>query len=158
MTSVTCLSTSEADTMALARRLAARLCPGTVVALSGELGAGKTCFVRGLAEGLGLPARSVSSPTFVIVHEYGSRLIHIDAYRLSGPDDLESIGWEEMLDRARAVIALEWPTRISEALPAARVEVRIAHGEHDVRKITIEAVGGCNLDLQGLCSGADVLG
>lgn len=158
MNSVTCHSTGEADTMALARRLAVRLAPGTVVALSGELGAGKTCFVRGLAEGLGLPARSVSSPTFVIVHEYDSRLIHIDAYRLSGPDDLESIGWEEMLDRARAVIALEWPERIAGALPAARIDVRIAHGAQDARQITLEAVGGFALDLGGLCSGADALG
>ncbi len=126
-------STSEQQTLDLAAALAQRLIPGDIIGLEGPLGSGKTCFVRGLARGLGIDPAQVSSPTFVIVHEYEARLYHLDAYRLQGgtPEELESIGWTELLLAAArrdgesggaakaggAVIAIEWPSRIGLALP-----------------------------------------
>src|SRR5215470_1342936 len=112
---------SEDDTAAVARDLAASLTPGDVLLLSGNLGAGKTAFVRGLAEGLGVGADEVSSPTFTLVHEYrGGRLTlyHVDLYRLerAATDDL---GLDEM-GVADGVLAIEWPDRLTHRLPGAR--------------------------------------
>ena len=94
------ISASERETENIGARFAARLPGGTVVAMYGELGAGKTAFVRGMARGMGLDCR-VSSPTFTIVNEYlGAReLIHFDMYRLSDADELFDIGWEDYLNR-----------------------------------------------------------
>ncbi len=129
-------SESPEDTFAIGRALGARCESGDVIALDGELGAGKTQFVRGLAEGMGLDPRQVSSPTFVFVHEYtrsdaadanGPVLAHLDAYRLDGPEQLASIGWgDELL--AGAVVAVEWAERIDAALGPDRLHVRIDHG------------------------------
>ena len=94
-------STSEGETEAIGRDLAARLAPGAVVAFTGDLGAGKTAFVRGMAQGLGISQR-VTSPTFTIVNEYeGGRLplFHFDMYRLRDAEDLFDIGWEDFLAR-----------------------------------------------------------
>jgi tRNA threonylcarbamoyl adenosine modification protein YjeE len=149
-------SESEAQTMAIARTIAGELRGGQVIALEGPLGSGKTCFVRGLAAGLGLDSKSVSSPTFVICQEYDRPrsadrrdsqamlipLVHIDAYRLSGPEDLETIGWSEMLEARDTVIAVEWPSRIAAALPTDRIEVTFEHtGEHS-RLLTISGLAG----------------
>lgn len=126
----------------MAAALASQLQPGDIVALHGPLGAGKTCFVRGLARGLGLNPKAVSSPTFVICQEYERdhrvRLAHIDAYRLAGPDDLDSIGWDELLESPNTIIAIEWPERVERAIPIhTRIDVTIRHaGEHE-REITI---------------------
>lgn len=146
-------SHSADETMGIAAELAATLRGGAFIALHGDLGAGKTCFVRGLARGLGIDPRAVSSPTFVIMHEYESAatdeprvLIHVDAYRLNGVVELEGIGWEELLDRRDAVIALEWPERIGDALPPDRLDVWIEHRRGDDRCIRIEAVGAAALD------------
>ena len=95
------ISNSPAETEALGEALAARLTAGTVVAFTGDLGAGKTAFTRGLARGLGVPDR-VTSPTFTIVNEYeGGRLplFHFDMYRLGSSDELFDIGWEDYLAR-----------------------------------------------------------
>lgn len=147
------LSHSADETMRIAADLAQRLCGGALIALRGDLGAGKTCFVRGLARGLGIDPRGVSSPTFVIMHEYESALrdgprvlIHIDAYRLHGGGELDAIGWDELLERRDAIIALEWPERVSEALPADRIDVTIEHRGGEDRFIRIEAVGAAALD------------
>lgn len=107
--------------MAAARQLAATLSAGDVLLLSGELGAGKTAFVRGLASGLGISEEDVSSPTFTLVHEYrGGRLMlyHVDLYRLdrAATDDL---GLDEM-GVADGVLAIEWPDRLTHTLPGAR--------------------------------------
>ena len=107
--------------MAVARQLAASLSEGDVLLLSGELGAGKTAFVRGLAQGLGIDEDDVSSPTFTLVHEYrGGRLTlyHVDLYRLdrAATDDL---GLDEM-GVADGVLAIEWPDRLTHTLPGAR--------------------------------------
>ena len=131
-------SASEADTIAIAARLAAALEPGAVLLLSGDLGAGKTAFVRGVAAGLGLESDAVTSPTFTLVHEYrGGRLplIHVDLYRLDSAD-LDEIGLDGEL-AGRGVVAIEWPERLSRAVPGAlKVEIRDEGG--DRRSIRIQ--------------------
>ena len=138
-------SSSPEDTERIAQALAARLVPGMVVALEGDLGAGKTCFVRGLARGLGADADAVSSPTFVLEHRYpatvgGTPLVHIDAYRIRSQADLESIGWDELLAAGDAVVVVEWPSRIAGAMPESVLSVRLRHLGEDRREIEIEAV------------------
>lgn len=110
------ISNSPTETEALGEALAARLTAGTVVAFTGDLGAGKTAFTRGLARGLGVPDR-VTSPTFTIVNEYGGRLplFHFDMYRLGSSDELFDIGWEDYLARG-GVCAVEWSEIVSDAL------------------------------------------
>lgn len=137
MTAETLTSRSEAETRAHAARLAAALAPGAVLLLSGDLGAGKTAFVKGLAEGLGIDADEVTSPTFTLVHQYrGGRLplVHVDLYRLDSAD-LDEIGMDPDL-AARGVVAVEWAERLSRALPGART-VRIEDEGDDRRKIHI---------------------
>ena len=118
---------SEDETATVARELAALVQAGDVIVLSGNLGAGKTAFVRGLAAGLGIDPEDVSSPTFTLVHEYrGGRLTlyHADLYRLDRVAT-EDLGLEEM-GVADGVLAIEWPDRLSHALPGAyRVEIQI---------------------------------
>jgi tRNA threonylcarbamoyladenosine biosynthesis protein TsaE len=114
------LTESEEQTAAVARDLGVRLQPGDVLLLSGELGAGKTAFVRGLAEGLGLDPGEVSSPTFTLVHEYrGGRLTlyHADLYRLDRTA-AEELGLEEVGVR-NGVLAIEWPDRLTHPIAGA---------------------------------------
>ena len=131
-------STSEAETRAIAAALTPSLMPGAVILLSGDLGAGKTAFVRGLAEGLGLDADEVTSPTFTLVHEYrGGRLplIHVDLYRLDRAE-LDEIGLDQDL-AAHGVIAVEWAERLARGIVEA-VAVRIVDAGGDRRTITID--------------------
>ena len=133
------LTRSEDETVAFAREFAARLRPGDVVLVSGNLGAGKTAFVRGLAAGLGIDPDEVSSPTFTIVHEYRGRgltLYHVDLYRLDSAAT-DELGLEE-LGVADGVLAIEWPGRLSHALPAA-VPVHIDIVDDSTRRITVGA-------------------
>lgn len=105
-------------TWRVAARVAAMLPEGGVLALQGELGAGKTTFVQGLARALGI-RRPVTSPTFTLVSEYtgGARpLVHMDLYRLRNPDDLLAIGFQDYLDRG-SLVAIEWPERAGDLLP-----------------------------------------
>jgi tRNA threonylcarbamoyladenosine biosynthesis protein TsaE len=144
---------SAAETQHMAAGLAGVLRAGDVVSIEGELGAGKTCFVRGLAQGLGINPASVSSPTFVIAHEYDGpriRLTHIDAYRIASADDLETIGWSEMLAARDAVIAVEWPSRIASSLPGGRIDVAIDVVSESERLIRISAQRAFNDKLQGI--------
>lgn len=143
-------SDSPDQTLALGAALGRRLQSGDLLALEGPLGSGKTCLVRGIAGGLGLDSGSVSSPTFIICQEYSKpdrdlksdpsiTLVHIDAYRLNGPDELETIGWSELIAAPNTIIAVEWPSRIEAALPAERIRIDLAHlGEHS-RSIVISA-------------------
>ena len=111
---------SPDETIELGRRLGRLLGPGYVVALTGELGAGKTCLTKGIALGLGVAdARAVRSPTFVLISEYRGRLTlyHVDAYRLHGPADFEALGATEILTSG-AVTVIEWADRVEGALPA----------------------------------------
>jgi tRNA threonylcarbamoyladenosine biosynthesis protein TsaE len=131
-------STSEAETRAIAAALTPSLMPGAVILLSGDLGAGKTAFVRGLAQGLGLDADEVTSPTFTLVHEYrGGRLplIHVDLYRLDRAE-LDEIGLDQDL-AASGITAVEWAERLTRSMVQA-VAVRIADAGGDRRTITIE--------------------
>jgi tRNA threonylcarbamoyladenosine biosynthesis protein TsaE len=129
-------SSSEEETRAIAARLARNLRPGSVLLLSGDLGAGKTAFVRGLAEGLGLSADEVTSPTFTLVHEYrGGRLplVHVDLYRLDSAD-LAEIGLDDDL-AAAGVVAVEWPERLGRPVPGAiRISIEDAGGDTRVIK------------------------
>ena len=128
---------SEAETTALARRLAAKLSAGNVVLLHGDLGAGKTAFVRGLAEGLGVPPEDVSSPTFTLIQEYrGGRvaLFHVDLYRLDDPREIEDLGLDEI--GRDGVLAIEWAEKLPRA-PAGAVSVSFEHGEGDTRTIQV---------------------
>jgi len=138
---------SEADTMRLAEVVAAELRGGDVLALVGPLGSGKTRFVKGLVRGLKLMDETVSSPTYLICHEYrpatppgdgpSLSLAHIDAYRLSSEDDLESIGWDELLAQDDLVLAVEWADRIENALPEHCVRIEFEHAGERARRITV---------------------
>ena len=128
------VSHSEEETTAVARHLAAGLTAGTVLLLSGDLGAGKTAFVRGLAQGLGVDPEEVSSPTFTLVHEYrGGRLtlFHADLYRLERVDT-DDLGLQDA-DVAAGVLAVEWPERLACPIAGATsISIEIA-GENERR-------------------------
>ena len=134
---------NESETEALGARLAEKLPGGSVVAMYGDLGAGKTAFVRGMARGMGLSCR-VSSPTFTIVNEYlGEReLIHFDMYRIGGADELFDIGWEDYLGRG-AVCAVEWSENVEDAFFGDEIRVTIEKLGDTRRKITIEEGAAC---------------
>ena len=130
------VSNSEGETEQMGLRLGEKLTPGAVVAFTGDLGAGKTAFTRGLARGLGVAGR-VTSPTFNIVHEYeGGRLplFHFDMYRLSSADELFDIGWEDYLARG-GVCAVEWSENIDEALDDRTIRVDIRRGDRDSQRV-----------------------
>jgi tRNA threonylcarbamoyladenosine biosynthesis protein TsaE len=127
---------SEEETAEAGRRLAARLHTGAVVLLSGDLGAGKTAFVRGLAAGLGIDPDEVSSPTFTLVQEYrGGRLplYHVDLYRLQAAE-VDDLGLDELT--VDGVMAIEWPDRLPRT-PGSTLLVRIKHGEGTTRTLEI---------------------
>lgn len=129
---------SPEETEKLGAALAQRLQPGTIIAYTGDLGAGKTAFTRGLAKGLGY-TQPVTSPTYTIVNEYlGGRLplFHFDMYRLASSDDLWDIGWEDYLERG-GVCAVEWSENVADAMEDA-IRVDIAKLSDDTREITIE--------------------
>ena len=135
-------SNSEQETRDIASALARDLAMGSVLLLSGDLGAGKTAFVRGLAEGLGIDPGDVTSPTFTLVHEYrGGRLplIHVDLYRLDRTD-LDEIGLDQDL-AATGIVAIEWSERLSRSIPGAIV-ISIADRGDDRRDITITPIAG----------------
>jgi len=112
--------------------------PG-VLALHGDLGAGKTRLVRGLARGLGLDRDAISSPTFVVHVEHlgsGVALSHLDAYRIAGDEELESIGFDELLEDEHRFVAIEWPERI-DRLPSGRIDLRLDHRGPASRAISV---------------------
>ena len=125
---------SAQETEAAARTFAAQLRPGAFLAMYGDLGAGKTCFSRGLAAGLGC-ADPVSSPTFAIVHDYrGPKpLCHFDMYRIDA-DGLEDTGFYEYLDSGR-IIACEWCENIEDAIPSDAVRIHIEYGQAENERI-----------------------
>jgi tRNA threonylcarbamoyladenosine biosynthesis protein TsaE len=133
-------SHSESDTRSIAKALSERVTAGTAILLCGDLGAGKTAFVKGLAEGLGLSSDDVTSPTFTLVHEYrGGRLplIHVDLYRLERAD-LDDLGMDAQL-ADEGVLAIEWAERLTRPLPAA-LSVLITDAGDDEREIVITIV------------------
>ena len=134
----TFLTNSPRETEAVGAALGKILPPGTILAYRGDLGAGKTAFTRGLAQGLGC-TDLVTSPTYTIVNEYLSGrlpLFHFDMYRLHSSDDLWDIGWEDYLDRC-GICAVEWSENVEDALEGA-VSVTIEKTGEESRRITIE--------------------
>lgn len=137
---LTVVSQSPEETQALARRLAARLGPGDVVACYGELGSGKTCFIQGLAEGLGVEG-PVTSPTFILIGEYQGRLpvYHIDLYRLDSFEEILALGVEECL-YGRGVTLIEWAEKLEPLLPPHAIRVRLQGLGEEPREIRLEGV------------------
>ncbi len=136
------ITNSPTETEAAGAALAQKLGPGAVIAFTGDLGAGKTAFTRGLARGLGVEER-ITSPTFTIVNEYeGGRLplFHFDMYRLGSADELFDIGWEDYLARG-GVCAVEWSENIDDALEEDAIRVDIRRGANDDQRI-ITITGG----------------
>jgi tRNA threonylcarbamoyladenosine biosynthesis protein TsaE len=128
---------AESETTAVGRDLARTLTAGSVVLLHGDLGAGKTAFVRGMAEGLGAEPEDVSSPTFTLMQEYrGGRatLVHVDLYRLDDPREIDDLGLEEI--GAGSVLAIEWAEKLPR-LPPRAIDVTIEHGGGDTRSIVL---------------------
>jgi tRNA threonylcarbamoyladenosine biosynthesis protein TsaE len=136
------VSHSSLHTERLGERMAAHAQAGDVIALWGELGAGKTVLARGIAIGLGLDEESVTSPTFIILHEhFGGRLplYHLDLYRIAH-EQLGSTGWEEALESS-GVTVIEWPDRAGADLPPDRVDVRLEHVAETKRRVSVEPTG-----------------
>ena len=132
---------SAEATEGLAFKLGEMLVRGSFVCLRGELGAGKTTFVRGLARGLGVTDEYITSPSFALINEYSGRqtFYHADLYRLSGPDELYETGFLEL--PGEGVAAVEWPERADGHLPADRLEIYIEYSGDTERKLTFSAHG-----------------
>jgi tRNA threonylcarbamoyladenosine biosynthesis protein TsaE len=146
--SIDLVSHSSLHTERIGERLARLAQPGDVLALWGELGAGKTQLTKGVAAGLGLDGGDVSSPTFVILHEhYGGRipLFHLDLYRLEG-QDLGTTGWEETLEGG-GITVIEWPDRASAGLPLDRVDVQLEHIADTKRRVVLSSTGPRSAEL-----------
>ncbi|WP_447969152.1 tRNA (adenosine(37)-N6)-threonylcarbamoyltransferase complex ATPase subunit type 1 TsaE [Nitrospira sp. M1] len=135
-------------TESLGQRLGQHLTGGEVIALRGELGAGKTVFVRGLASGIQVDTALVSSPTFTLIHEYHGRLqlIHADLYRLEHPHELAGIGIQEYMDSS-SVVVIEWAERMEDDLPTDHLEILLEHQQRSIRKATVRATGTKSRDL-----------
>ena len=132
----------ESQTHRLGVLLGQCLQPGTVVALSGNLGAGKTRFVRAAAHGLGVTSATVNSPTFVLIHEYQGRVpvYHFDTYRLKDIDEFHELGADEYM-HGDGVCFIEWAERVAEALPRDRLEISIRTLGETVRSFDFQALG-----------------
>jgi len=139
---ITTHTTSVQQTMNVGRAVGRVSRAGDVIALSGQLGAGKTQFVRGLATQRGADGRAVSSPTFVIMQEYEADppVLHIDAYRIESLDEVETLGWTAEL-RAASISVIEWAERIIEELPDDRLEIEIEHLDPTQRRLTLTPHG-----------------
>ena len=145
---------NEAATADLARRLAPTLKPGDIVALHGDLGAGKTSFARALIRALSGTdgaEREVPSPTFTLVQSYDTpagRVHHFDLYRIQSPDELAEIGWDEAL--ADGIVLVEWPERAGNLLPGRRLEIALAFGAGaETRRAALLPEGGWMADHPG---------
>ena len=138
---MTITTRSEEETVKAGEGFGERLRPGDVIAFTGELGAGKTAFIRGIARGMKLDSR-VSSPTFTIVNEYLGEvpLFHFDMYRLGDADELFEIGWEDYMERG-GVCAVEWSENVAGAFPPDTIYVDIAKNGETERVITITQPG-----------------
>jgi tRNA threonylcarbamoyladenosine biosynthesis protein TsaE len=130
------------DTLAIARSLGAALRPGDVVAITGDLGAGKTLFCKGVGEALGIPPERIVSPTFTIVTEHAGTipLTHIDVYRLSCAREADEIGMRELLS-GDGVCLVEWAEKIAEILPTDCIQVTFTISDDDRREIAVAAPG-----------------
>ena len=134
------ISSSEQETRELGKRMSQKVTPGTVISLRGSLGAGKTVFAKGFAEGLGI-TEAIVSPTFTLVQEYDGRLklYHLDLYRLSGEDEFESMGGEDFL-YSDGVALIEWSEKIEDMLPDDTIFINITINEDLTRSIEIKGM------------------
>jgi len=133
------ISEDPQETFHIGKVLGENLKRGDVVALIGELGAGKTCLTQGMARGLGVPEEyHITSPTFTLINEYPGRFVlyHLDMYRLSGVRDLEELGYEEYL-AGNGVLVIEWAEKISAILPDETLFVFLAYLDENKREIDI---------------------
>ncbi len=133
---------SAAETVALGERIGRMAQPGWVLALTGDLGAGKTTFTRGLAAGAGADPREVTSPTFVFLHRYAGRIpvYHLDLYRVEGAEAARGLGVDEFVG-GDGVAVVEWSERAPELLPPARLEIELTILTGERRRITLRTVG-----------------
>jgi tRNA threonylcarbamoyladenosine biosynthesis protein TsaE len=137
------ITTCGADeTYALGFHIGGKLKKGDILALSGELGSGKTCFTGGVARGLGVSKDyEITSPTFTLINEYPARvtLYHFDIYRLGGPSDLDDLGWEEYFS-GNGVVVIEWAEKISQIIPVTAIFINFEYLDEYRRKITIKGL------------------
>lgn len=147
MTQIECTTQSADETIATGRAVGTLARAGDIVALIGDLGAGKTQFTRGVAQGMRIPVQQVASPTYVLMHEYespaGIVLVHIDAYRLTSLADLESVGYTAthggLAELSRgAVVLIEWADRLGAEINSQTMVVRIAHAGENRRRLIFE--------------------
>ena len=133
------VSNSMETTIKIGRGFSRVLRDGDCIILTGPLGAGKTCFIRGLAEGLGIDPAAVKSPSFTLVNEYYGRLplYHFDLYRINSPTELYQIGWDDYLLRS-GIVVVEWGEKAEELLPKERIEIKINILSETQREIKIE--------------------
>ena len=140
--SVTLTSDAPARTNEVGAAIGACLRAGDLLRLFGELGAGKTCLVRGIARGMGIDAGVVHSPTYTIANEYRAPralLHHVDAYRINSDDDLDAIGWDHITD-GTGVLCIEWPERLGDAVIGSSLDVTLHHAGEEVRTIEIDGL------------------
>ena len=150
MTNREILTHSSEETIQLGRDLGAQLKPPVLVLLSGELGAGKTTLTKGIVSGTGAVGEDeVTSPTFTLVHRYGSgsRIYHVDLYRIGDSQDLETLGLEDVLSEP-GVVLVEWPDRLSLRTDWPVIRINLEHVAEDTRRIVIR-------DNAGILAGAD---
>jgi tRNA threonylcarbamoyladenosine biosynthesis protein TsaE len=141
-------SAAPEETLRMGEELGRLLAPGDVVALSGDLGSGKTLLTRGIAEGMGCPGQEVHSPTFTLVNEYRgageggrrARLAHLDLYRIRSEDEVPGLGWDEYVG-GRAVAVVEWAERAAGLLPRDALRIGIETLDATRRRFTLQATG-----------------
>ncbi len=134
---ITC---SAKETVTFASRIGEKLEEGDILALSGDLGSGKTCFTGGIARGLGVDEKyQITSPTFTLINEYPAKhtLYHFDVYRLKNADDLGDLGYEEYFS-GRGVVVIEWAEKISGIIPQTAFSIKFEYIDENKRKITIK--------------------
>ena len=126
------ITNSEKETIEFGKKYVSQLKPGDVLGLVGELGAGKTQFVKGLAKGLGIK-NNITSPSFVLLKKYNN-LIHIDCYRLNSPQELLDLGWQEFLED-KNIIAIEWADKIKKIMPRDTIWIKFKTGQKENQRI-----------------------
>jgi tRNA threonylcarbamoyladenosine biosynthesis protein TsaE len=136
------ISNSENETREFGRELAGQLVNGDLLVLTGPLGAGKTCLIKGIAVGLGVPEEDTKSPSFTLVNEYCGRmpLYHFDLYRMKDESELYQIGWDEYLMRD-GIVVVEWGEKAGIYLPDKRVDISIAIASENIRNIEVTFIG-----------------
>jgi tRNA threonylcarbamoyladenosine biosynthesis protein TsaE len=140
---------SVQETIQFGKQIGQQLTGGDVLALTGDLGTGKTVLTRGIALGLGIPMDQVSSPTFTLIQEYPGSipLIHVDLYRLERPSEISALGLEEYF-APNTIVIIEWAERFPQILPSDHIAIRLEHGEtEDIRLLSVSGTGSRSIRL-----------